>query len=140
VVLDISNEKRPQVRLVYFILFFVDKNTGCPQTNLPIVHCPQNAVTTSSYYWKAGATERTTDHQAKASNVSEAASKSWFRAGVGIGLRRNKLWWMVMIGGYRAMAMGVGELAEATEGLYLGWGQRYSRQKSREGAEDRHGR
>jgi hypothetical protein len=69
-------------------------------------------------------------HSVKAPlNREEAAPKSWFRAGVENGLRRGKPSRLPMIRGHRSVAKGVGERSEQPEGLYLGCGPRYSRQK-----------
>ena len=86
-------------------------------------------MATFPHYSKAGRGRRMEEHEAKASNIKEAAPKSWLRAGVENGLRRSKPWWLPMIGGHRLVAKGVGERAEPPEGLYLGCGPRYSHQK-----------
>jgi hypothetical protein len=65
---------------------------------------PQNAVAASPIYSKAGPSGTKAGHWAKALNGAEAAQKSWFRAGVGICLRRSKPWWREMIGGHPSMA------------------------------------
>ena len=69
------------------------------------------------------------EHRPKALNSSEAATKSWFRAGVGFGLWMSKPRWRGVIGGHRSTAKGMGERAEEEGGLYLGCGPRYSRRK-----------
>jgi hypothetical protein len=70
---------QPQVRKIHLIIFFVHKNIN-DKTN----------THTSPNYSKAGPRETKAGHRAKASNGAEAAPKSWFRAGVGIGLRRSE--------------------------------------------------
>jgi hypothetical protein len=79
--------------------------------------------------FESRAGKRMAVHAVEALNSEEEAQKSWFHAGVENGLRRGKPWWLPMIGGHRSVAKGVGERAEAAEGLYLGWGPRYSRRK-----------
>jgi hypothetical protein len=55
-------------------------------------------------YLKVGRSRKMEEHEAKASNIKEVALKSWFPAGVEIGLQRSKLRWLLMIGGQQLMA------------------------------------